>query len=207
LYEQYELPTLRGLPSEPFTIKYVHECTVQRNYHIQLKDDMRYYSIPFTYVGKKVKVLYDNRVVEVYYDHARIALHIRSHSVKGWNTLQEHMPPNHQRMHEIKGWSKEQLLSQARRIGPYTENAVNHMLGNSIYMEQNYKACYGMIMLQKKYTEQRVEDACKRVAGGSRINYTMIKDILKKGLDRSPLLFDQTPLPKHENIRGAESYQ
>jgi hypothetical protein len=117
------------------------------------------------------------------------------------------MPPNHQHMHKVKGWTKEDLLSQAARIGEYTCNAAAHMLTNSIYIEQNYKACYGMLMLSKKYTAQRLEAACRRAARGTRINYTMIKNILANGLDKQPLLFDNNPLPKHDNIRGSQHYQ
>ena len=29
---------------------------------------------PINYAGKKVKVLYDNKTVEIYYEHTRIAL-------------------------------------------------------------------------------------------------------------------------------------
>lgn len=90
--------------------------TVQRNYHIQLREDCLYYSVPYQYVGKKVKVLYDSRVVEVYYDHSRIAVHIRKPNSKAYTTLVEHMPPHHQRMQEIKGWNKDDLLSKASRI-------------------------------------------------------------------------------------------
>lgn len=207
LFEQHELHLLKLLPPEPFTAKKTDMATVQRNYHIQLKEDKLYYSVPYTYAGKKVKVLYDDRSVEVYCDHSRIALHMRSRAVKGWSTLPEHMPPNHQHMHQVKGWTKEELLSQAARIGEYTGNATAHMLHNSIYIEQNYKACYGMLMLAKKYTAQRLEAACRRAAGGTRINYTMIKNILASGLDKQPLLFDNNPLPEHDNIRGSEHYR
>jgi transposase len=207
LFEQNEFHLLKCLPSEPFSAKKMDMATVQRNYHIQLKEDKLYYSVPYTYVGKKVKVLYDERTVEVYCDHARIALHMRSRAVKGWSTILDHMPPNHQHMHKVKGWTKEDLLSQAARIGEYTCNAAAHMLNNSIYIEQNYKACYGMLMLAKKYTAQRLEAACRRAASGTRINYTMIKNILANGLDKQPLLFDNNPLPKHDNIRGSQHYQ
>lgn len=207
LFGQNELHLLKPLPPEPFRAKKTDMATVQRNYHIQLKEDKLYYSVPYTYAGKKVKVLYDDRTVEVYYDHIRIALHIRSRAVKGWSTLQEHMPPNHQHMLKVKGWTKEDLLSQAARLGEYTCNAATHMLNNSIYIEQNYKACYGMLMLAKKYTAQRLEAACRRAASGTRINYTMIKNILVNGLDKQPLLFDNNPLPKHDNIRGSDHYQ
>jgi transposase len=207
LFEQYEQKTLKTLPSDPFTLKKTAMVTVQRNYHIQLSEDHLYYSVPYTYAGKKVKLLYDSKSVEVYYEHARIALHIRKSTSKAYTTIADHMPPHHLHMHQLKGWTKESLLSQALRIGEYTRQAAEHMLDNSIYMEQNYKACYGMLMLEKKYTQQRLEAACRRVASGSRINYTMIRNILAKGLDKQPLLFDDNPLPDHDNIRGPGHYQ
>lgn len=62
-FEQQEQPLLRPLPPEPFSLKKVVVLTVQRNYHIQLSEDHLYYSVPYQYVGKKVRVLYDQRVV------------------------------------------------------------------------------------------------------------------------------------------------
>jgi transposase len=206
-YEQYELNTLKSLPAEAFTHKKVITVTVQRNYHVQLTEDHLYYSVPYSYAGKKVKVVYDNNAVEVYYDYGRIALHFRKSTNKAYTTLIEHMPPNHLHMHQIKGWTKEGLLLQSAAVGPYTRHAAEHMLDNSIYMEQNYKACFGMLMLAKKYKKERLEAACRRAASGTRINYTMIKNILEKGLDKQPLLFDNNPLPEHENIRGSGHYQ
>lgn len=207
LFEQSEKLLLKTLPTEPFTLKKCMIATVQRNYHIQLSEDHHYYSVHYSYAGKKVKVLYDNKTVEIYYDYTRIALHIRSAINRSFTTIEEHMPPNHLRMYEVKGWTKEGLLSQASRIGEYTRHAVEYMLSNSIYMEQNYKACFGMLMLEKKYSKERLEGACRRAATGSKINYTMIKNILEKGLDKQPLLFDNNPLPDHENIRGSGHYQ
>ena len=206
-FDQYERQTLKNLVEKSFTYKKVALVSVQRNYHVQIPEDHLYYSVPYTYVGKKVKVLYDNHSVEVYFEYSRIALHFRKSTGKAYTTLNEHMPPNHLHMHQIKGWTKESLLLMAESIGPYTHHATEHMLDNSIYIEQNYKACYGMLMLEKKYTKLRLEAACKRAANGTRINYTMIKNILEKCLDKQELLFDNCPLPKHDNIRGAANYQ
>lgn len=206
-YQQNERDTLKSLPEEVFTHKKVVMSTVQRNYHIQLSEDHLYYSVPYSYAGKKVKVLYDNNTVEVYYEYSRIALHIRKSTNKAYTTLAEHMPPNHLHMHQVKGWTKESLLSQAAKVGQYTRHAAEHMLDNSIYMEQNYKACFGMLTLEKKYTAARLEAACQRACNGTRINYTMIKNILEKRLDKQPTLFDNNPLPRHDNIRGSEHYQ
>jgi hypothetical protein len=92
-YERQERSLLKVLPSEPFAPKKIATLTVQRNYHVQLREDFLYYSVPYLFVGKKVKTLYDNRVVEVYYDNSRIALHIRKPHSKAYTTLAEHMPP------------------------------------------------------------------------------------------------------------------
>lgn len=206
-YEQQERSLLKLLPTEPFALKKTAQLTVQRNYHVQLSEDHRYYSVPYQHVGKKVKVFYDQRVVEVYLEGERIALHVRKSHNKAYTTLAEHMPPHHQRMQQIKGFNREDLLAQAARIGTAAVQAATLMLENSIYIEQNYKACFGMLMLQKKYGRDRLEAACSRALQGSRINYTMIRNILEAGLDKQLDRLEERSLPSHDNIRGKDHYQ
>ncbi|HEU4607129.1 MAG TPA: hypothetical protein VFS31_03400 [Chitinophagaceae bacterium] len=63
-------------------------------------------------------------------------------------------------------------------------------------------------MLEKVYGKPRLEAACKRVLTGTRINYTLIKNILASGLDKMPLAAAPVlQLPLHDNIRGKEHYQ
>jgi hypothetical protein len=206
-FEQQERDQLKQLPAEPFCPKKIVQLTVQRNYHIQLTEDHRYYSVPYIHVGKKVKVSYDNRTIEIYLNQERIALHVRKNLTKAYTTLAEHMPPHHQRMQQIKGFNQEDLLAQASRIGQSTLEAATLMLQNSIYVEQNYKACFGMLMLHKKYGLLRLEAACSRALQGTRVNYSMIKNILERGLDKQLSLPVITPLPAHDNIRGKDQYQ
>jgi transposase len=206
-FEQQERSLLKALPPQPFTSKKVVTLTVQRNYHVQLTEDHRYYSVPYQFVGKKVRVLYDARVVEVYLGTERIALHVRKDHHKAYTTLAEHMPPHHQHIQQIKGWNKDDLLAQASRIGTSTLEAATLMLQNSIYVEQNYKACFGMLMLHKKYGSTRLEAACSRALLGPRINYTMIKNILERGLDKQLTLPVTSTIPDHDNIRGKDQYQ
>jgi transposase len=207
LYEQYENDLLKTLPAEPFTLKKCIVATVQRNYHVQLTETHHYYSVPYSYAGKKVKVLYDNKTVEIYYDYNRIALHTRSHLNRAYNTIAEHMPSNHQVVLNIKGWTKADMLAKAQQVGTHTAQTVEHILSSSIYPEQNYKSCHGLLMLQKTYGTDRLEAACARALKATRINYTIIKNILHHGLDKQTTLFDNHPLPDHDNIRGADNYQ
>lgn len=208
MFEQQERHLLKALPAEPFSSKKVVTLTVQRNYHVQLTEDRRYYSVPYRHVGKKVKVLYDSKTVEIYLDQDRIAVHSRKQlQQSSYITLDEHMPPHHGRMKEIKGLNKDDLLQMASRIGPSTRQAAAAILQNSVYMEQNYKSCFGMLMLQRKYTADRLEAACARILAGTRVNYTMIKHILERGLDKQQTLPAASILPNHDNIRGKDHYQ
>lgn len=207
-FEQRERQLLKALPPEQFTAKKVVMLTVQRNYHIQLTEDHRYYSVPYRYVGNKVKVTYDNHTIEVYQGQDRIAVHVRKqHHHRAYTTLSEHMPPHHQRMHQIKGFNGEDLMRQAESIGAITAQAATLMLQNSIYIEQNYKSCFGMLMLSKKYGSGRLEAACARALQGPRINYTIIKNILDRGMDKQTPVIAATIIPLHDNIRGGDHYQ
>jgi transposase len=208
-FDEQERHLIQPLATAPFSIKKVVVLTVQRNYHIQLTESHRYYSVPYQYVGKKVKVLYTPEVVEIYYDNNRIALHVHRLHQQVYNTDPAHMPPHHRHMQEIKGWNKDDLLRQAGYVGKATAEAAALILQSNSYVEQNYKSCYGMLMLQKKYTSQRLEAACARALQGSRVTYTMIKNILTSGLDKQVTLFDNaaSPIPAHDNIRGKDSYQ
>lgn len=209
LFNQGEKALLKALPSSVFLPKKVVQATVQRNYHIQLTEDHRYYSVPYRYAGKKVRVLYDSKTLEIYLEHERIALHSRSGKGSSYHTIAEHMPSHHQSAINIKGFSKADLLAQASEIGPFTHSAIERILLSSFYPEQNFKSAHGVLMLVKAYGAHRVEAACTRVLSGSRINYTLIKNILSAGLDKRPFVREDVlvQLPQHDNIRGAEHYQ
>jgi hypothetical protein len=63
-------------------------------------------------------------------------------------------------------------------------------------------------MLQNHFGRERVEAACLRALKATRINYTMIKNILHAGLDKQKMIDEEdVHLPDHDNIRGPEHYQ
>ena len=70
---------------------------MQINYHVELREDRHYYSVPY-YLRKrekrtKVKMMYDDRIVAIYYDHVRIAQHKRARRPNEYSTIPEHRPP------------------------------------------------------------------------------------------------------------------
>lgn len=207
IYLESEKEHMIPVPQAAFVMKNKVTLKVQRNYHVQLWEDHHYYSVPYIHVGQKVEVLYDQRTIEIYLHHERIAIHHRTGQRSCYHTQQEHMPPNHQHIASQRGFTQEDFLQQAEKVGPCTREAIQRILQSSFYPEQNYKSCNGLLMLMKKYGPERTEAACSRVLQGSRVNYTLIKNILVNGMDK----LQETPLQHqslfHENIRGSQHYQ
>lgn len=204
----HEKILLQPLPKERFVIKHVARAKVQKSYHIVLGEDRHYYSVPFSFIGKTVNAIYDTDTVEIYYEHKRIALHVRSYKPNGFTTIKEHMPESHQRYSEQRGWTPDYFLQQALKVGSYTHLYIEKVLKSKSFTEQTYNACLGIMRLSKSYSPERMEAACKRALSGKCYNYTTINNILIKHLDtldpEELLLF---PMPVHDNVRGPEAYK
>ncbi|HTN38953.1 MAG TPA: IS21 family transposase [Arachidicoccus sp.] len=209
LFNQYEKSTLKPLPERPFELMYIKEVTVQRNYYVILPDNKHYYSVPYQYVGKKLTVHYNPRIVELYYKFERVAFHVRRSTEPVYNRIAGHMPENHKAMEATKGWNEREFMQRAAKVGKYTEQTAHRILHSSIYMEQNFKACNTMLLLQNKYTKERLEECCKRASNIQRPTLRLIRDMLENNMDKQPTLFDdeEIALPAHQNIRGSEAYK
>ncbi len=94
-FEEIERMALNPLPP----LKYEHKqqlfVTVMKNGHVCLNADKHYYSVPHQHIGKKVKVLYTNHRVEVYYNYQRIAAHARIKSPHNYTTDKDHLASAH----------------------------------------------------------------------------------------------------------------
>ena len=79
--------------------KCVYSTTVRVNYHVELREDRHCYSVPYTLRRRdpptRVKLVWDDRVVAIYYDNVRVTQHRRDRTPNGYTTLPEHMPPSH----------------------------------------------------------------------------------------------------------------
>jgi transposase len=208
-FEQEEKPLMQPLPSSPFQLKHQVIAKVQRNYHITLGEDYHHYSVPYQHIGKSVSVIYDADVVEIYFQHNRIAFHTRSYKKHDFSTVKEHMPDGHQKYYEQQGWTPKYFLDQAIRIGANVHKYMDEVLKSRAFTEQTYNACRGILRLREQYGPQRLEEACLRALQGSVFNYRTIQNILLNNHDLitgepQPDLFK---IPDHSNLRGPDAYQ
>lgn len=205
-FEEQEKPRLKELPSSPYLIKSVTQSKVQRNYHVILGEDRHQYSVPYTLIGKRLKVIYTTDTVEVYDHLQRVALHKRSYKKNGYTTIAEHMPPNHKHVTEQRGWDDEYFLREASYRGQAIQAVIKKILASKAFYEQTYNSCLGILRLGKQYGSQRLEAACQRALLAPTVNYGMIANILKRHLDQASPDSIQTT-PPHEQVRGPQTYR
>lgn len=207
LFEQQEKPLLRPLPAAPFEIKHTTQSKVQRNYHVILGEDRHQYSVPYTLIGRRLKIIYTSDTVEIYDDLKRVALHKRSYLKNGYTTNIEHRPAGHQKVVEQRAWDDQYFLRNAGGIGPSVQQVVKRILESKVFYEQTYNSCLGILRLANRYGNARLEVACKRALGASKVNYGIVQNILKNNLDKLDAPPAAAPIPEHTQIRGPQSYQ
>lgn len=203
LFDDIEKPVLRALPREKYVIRHFKRLKVQFNYHIFLNDDKHYYSVPYRYRGRRVLVSYTDTVVEIFYNNRRLAFHRRERTLNGYSTQKDHMPSHHQKMLE---WNPQRFINWARDIGEHVELVISHILANRKHPEQAYKVCLGILNLNKKFDNQRLDKACQRAIHFSHYSYKGIKNILENNLENYQLDCFEA-LPDHNNIRGNQYFR
>lgn len=203
IFESQEKPALGVLPDTPFRFRYRKTVKLTGNYHVQV--DGRFFSVPFQYVGQKVRVVWDIDTVEVYSGEQRIAIHDRNGTGR-YSTTDGHMPPAHLAYKHGQGYNAAYYIEEASVIGPYTKAAVEKILRGNKHVEQGYNSCKGMLSLNRTYGRERMEKACKRVEGCSTVTYTMIKNILIKNLDMAEEAEPVANTPENSYVRGPEAF-
>lgn len=204
-FEEIERAALQPLPALRYELKKQVYVTVMKNGHVSLAEDKHYYSVPFRFIGKKVKLMYSRHTVEICYGNERIAIHKRLKSPYNYTTDKEHLASAHR---FVSDWTPEFFLNWAEGIHEDVKLYILKVLDRKQHPEQAYKSCVGILGLGKKAGHERLIKACQRALGYGMYNYKTIQKILEKGLEVNDIEGnEQLEMPLHDNIRGEEYYQ
>jgi hypothetical protein len=207
MFLEVDKPALNSLPSAPYTLATWKIATVSFNYHIEV--DRMYYSVPYTFIQKKVDVRMTTFLIEAYANNVRICSHQRLRGKAGsYSTNPEHMPPNHR---EYTTWDGNRFLAWACKVGDCTRELVQQILTSKKVEQQGYKSCFGILKLADRYTAYRLENACKKALELRSPSYTTVNNILKSGMDKVQAEVNSNAtasniIPIHSAIRGAQYY-
>lgn len=205
LFELYEKQTLSSLPSSRYELKEHAIATVMKNCHVRFGPDSHYYSVPYRYIGEKVKISATCNTVEIFFKGDRIAFHNRSRRPHLYTSCKDHLPSQHQ---YISDWNPDKFIQWANNIDPTVGNYINNLLSQHLYPEILYRSCSGILHLEKKVGKERLIKACELGEKLQTYNYRFIDRMLRNRTESIDI--DNVPEYNevlHENIRGAEYYK
>jgi len=200
-----EKAVLKPLPETDFEIKYYVKMKVSTNNHIYLGRDKHYYSVPYQWIGWNVKVAYTHTMVWIYADGQQPVSHPRSFGPDPYTTNKDHLCSTH--LHYLNR-SPEYYINLAKRKNPVLGELFECLFKDSGRPpEQLYKSCDGMLHLHRKTETGLFERACLLAIAERQLSYGFLKKVIgNKALAGYSSALRAKPLPRHDNVRGAEYY-
>ncbi len=144
LFKEIEQGELDPLPVERYEIRQMAFGTVMQNCHVLLSKDKHYYSVPFQYIRKKVKIMYTRSKVEVYYKYNRIALHQRDYKKYNYTTVKEHMASTHRFITE---WTPQRFINWGASIDESVREFITRLAGGEAASRTGIQKLYGRVVV------------------------------------------------------------
>jgi len=206
LFEMLDKPALHPLRDKPYIYREHKRATVGIDYHIEL--DGNGYSVPYTYLGKKVDVWYSRTQVTIVYRGEVIAVHARSIRPHQDSTLKAHMPPEHQ--YQYEKWNPGRILNWAQSIGEETTALMQEIMKHRSHPVRGYKSCMAILNFSKSYGDEALELTCTKARKLGIRSVTSIESILKRKTyleTTDHTVVNHTLFNRHENLRDSDIYQ
>ena len=140
-----------------------------------------------------------SKVVEIYLEYELIKTHPRGdrgRRVTDWN---DYPPEKVAFFQRTPQWCRH----KASQIGPSTGETVESLLKEHAF--HYLRQCQGILRLEDKYGEERLEQACARANAFGDPRYRTVKTILERRLDKQPPLFEPMRVAV-AFLRGPESF-
>ena len=204
-FDSLESSTLIPLPKGTMDIgRWVHKQKVNRDYHVYVLGHA--YSVPYELVGQYVDVKICHQKVEFYFQHKLVTFHVRSFVDGGTTTENNHRPSGHQ---AYAKQSKSHFVEWSTQIGESALRLVMEQFeGKPEYSMMGCKACTQLQKLANQYGEKRFESACHCACEIQSFTVSSVRSILQCRMDNPTPddIPEQTQLPLHHNVRGADYY-
>lgn len=206
IFEQYEKPQMRPLPDQMYRNRMRKEVKLSSTYHVCVGSERHFYSVPYTYVGQVVKVMWDTSTVEVYVDNTLVCMHPRSLVPYGYTTEKTHMPETHTAYEQRKEINAAKIIEWGAKIGSSVEWAVTDILHRTTFPQQAYGKCNALLGLAKKYGRSRLNHACQLMQEQMGIaSYKALETMLHNNRD---IEHDNSVSVTsfNDDVRGARAY-
>jgi len=199
VFEQVERNALLPLPAGRFPVFREAQRSVHRDGHVEVAK--AYYSVPPEYVGRRVWVRWDGRLVRICNKRMEpIAVHAQQ-DVGRFSTHNEHI---HTRKFSKVERGAEWLLRRTSLIGEQAARWGKAMLDNRGVA--GLRVLVGLQSLARQYAPKAIDRACEVALSHGEYRLRPIRQLLKRsagdGAEQTTFAF----LAKHEIIRDLASY-
>ncbi len=195
-FEQTERGALLPIPVERFPFFVESQRKVNWDGHVEV--DKAYYSVPPEYLGRRVWVRWDSRVVRVFDQRMKqIAFHVKREPGR-FSTQSRHIP--RQKRSGIERGAT-YLLDKASLIGPQTEQWAEQMVRQRGI--QGVRVLMGLLGLSNRHPGDTIEQACEIASTHGAYRLRTIRELIKRqGHRQEQFEF----LQEHPIIRSMADY-
>jgi transposase len=186
-FEEIEKPALNPLPAHPYEITTWKRALLHRDVHVVFNGS--YYSAPHRLIGKELWVSGTTDLVKIYEDYELVAQHIAASTPGTRRTDAAHIPAEQRAYAEQ---SADWCRSTAADIGSWAYALVEKLLSER--PSDRLPTVQGIIKLRRKYSNKRLDLACRRALFFGELKYRTVRTILEKGMD-GELLPGMEPAP------------
>jgi len=200
LFEELDRPEAQALPQEPWVQREWFRCRAGVDYCVQV--DKRSYSVPYTYVGRELTAIASERMLEIYCEGERIAIHEKIAKPFGYSISPEHRPEKHR---NVYAWTPERIRAWAENTGPATAEYIQALFASKHLEEEAYRPALGILRVAEKHPCAIIEKASRIAFSRQMFRVAQFRTILSSPmLHREPAV--EAPPIKHDNLRGLEGY-
>jgi len=189
LFSGEEQTALSPLPATRWQEISWQTAKVQESWRVQA--DRAFYSVPYRLIGAQVLVYLTSTTVEIFENNTLIAIHPRAS--KAWQHVHNrlHDPPN---IDQVINSTRESLMFRAGTVSDEVKQVTREILYRKGV--DGLRPARALLRLLSRYGSDRVTSACRRALFYESPEYSVVKQILTKGLDQLP---DQQPVSSTGN--------
>ena len=191
-----ERAALQPLPPERFPDFHEARRVVHRDGHVEV--ERAYYSVPPEYLGRRVWVRWDGRLVRIFNERLeQIALHVK-HEPGRFSTQSQHIAgPKISGVERGAAW----LLGQVRRLGPCSLRWAEAML--QARGVEGVRVLQGLLNLAHRHPSDAIEQACDVALSYGAYRLRTIRALIERQAPRQESL---PFLEEHPLIRPLSDY-
>jgi len=173
LFEENERAALLPLPPDRFPFFHESRRSVHRDGYVEV--DKAYYSAPPEYVGRRLWVRWDSRLVRVFNDRwEQVAVHAKAEPGR-FRTSAEHIPK--EKVSAVERGT-DALLRQVAAIGPHARDWSRAMV--QARGVEGVRVLVGLKALAHKHPSAALEQACQTALTYGAYRLRTIRQLLKR---------------------------